>query len=261
MSAIIAAEIAEQVGCSRNLVYVVKAKQGGGKKTRVRRATTPNPRSKSASRTSGSDEVWAIDKDLRELASPPGLGSLPPLLEKSVTPAAWVRSAGDLTHIALTHTDTFRESYDLSRREVERTEEETSLGYPPWDWTLTRGAKSDVCEPLRIWSYLRFFAFIPYRGVLDPAEFRAEGARPPRARLQLRGMTGAPIELSVYSRHPAGGYPVHNSYTDVFYLISQEIYDLLVPEPDQVIRLQGGQNPWEPWLLRDMPGQAPAMPR
>ena len=57
MSAIIAAEIAEQVGCSRNLVYVVKAKQGGGKKTRVRRATTPNPRSKSASRTSGSDDL------------------------------------------------------------------------------------------------------------------------------------------------------------------------------------------------------------
>ena len=179
----------------------------------------------------------------------------------SVTPSAWVRAAGDLTNITIDHADSFRESYDLSRREVERTEEETNLGLPPWDWVLTRGATSEICEPLRIWSYLRFFAFIPYRGVLDPTEFRAEGARPPRVRMQLRGKSGAPIELSIYSRHPAGGYPVHNSYTDVYYLVSQEIYDLLVPEPDQVIRLQGGQNPWEPWLLRDMPGQAPPMPR
>ena len=49
------AEIAEKVGCSRNLVYVVKAKQGGGKKTRARRATAP--KFKSASRTSGSDDL------------------------------------------------------------------------------------------------------------------------------------------------------------------------------------------------------------
>lgn len=49
------ADIARQVGCSRNLVYVVKAKLGGGKKPRARRATAP--KSKSAGRTSGSDDL------------------------------------------------------------------------------------------------------------------------------------------------------------------------------------------------------------
>ena len=49
------ADIARQVGCSRNLVYVVKAKLGGGKKPRARRATAP--KSKSAGRTSGNDDL------------------------------------------------------------------------------------------------------------------------------------------------------------------------------------------------------------
>ena len=49
------ADIARQVGCSRNLIYLVKAKQGGPRKKKVRRKTTP--RAKSAGRSNGSNDL------------------------------------------------------------------------------------------------------------------------------------------------------------------------------------------------------------
>lgn len=50
------ADIAKQVGCSRNLVYVVKSKQGGTrKKGKARRKTTPT--SKPAGRSNRNDDL------------------------------------------------------------------------------------------------------------------------------------------------------------------------------------------------------------
>lgn len=49
------ADIAKEVGCSRNLVYVVKAKQGGTKKGQARSTTAP--KSKVTGRSNGSNDL------------------------------------------------------------------------------------------------------------------------------------------------------------------------------------------------------------
>jgi hypothetical protein len=65
-SGVAPADIAEQVGCSRNLVYVIRSKQGGPKKRKAPRKTAPKP--KSAGRSNGSidrvEQFLASVKDL-----------------------------------------------------------------------------------------------------------------------------------------------------------------------------------------------------
>ncbi len=200
-------------------------------------------------RRSGSDEIWAIDHDARVDLAPAGLGSLPPLLDPSVTPGTWVAKAGNLRRILVLHNDPFRESFELQRSDVERTEQELELGLPTWEWTLRQGTQEQPCEPLRVWAYERFFAHIPYRGVLDTAEFQGEDGPRVRARVQVYSDNADPIELRIYDRHRLGGYPILNTFTGTVHLLSQEIYDLLVPDGSELVGLTGN-NPWEPWLRR-----------
>lgn len=60
------AEIAEKVGCSRNLVYLVKSKQGGAAKGKSRRRTAPKsqPAARSTSGNGSVDQFLVTVKEL-----------------------------------------------------------------------------------------------------------------------------------------------------------------------------------------------------
>ena len=70
-----------------------------------------------------------------------------------------------------------------------------------------------------------------------------------RARVQIYSDGADPIELRIFDRHRLGGYPVMNTYSGSILLISQEIYDALLPDGGESLELTGN-NPWEAWLRR-----------
>src|SRR5262245_34531165 len=139
----------------------------------------------------GSEEVVALDADLRgELVRPEGR-DLPPLLDTHLIPGGWPAN-GSVQRIEVSRQD--GEKYQLLRREKKISPEEMKSGQFPWDWVLMRDGKEEVCPPGPSNGFAFFLQRSPIHGVLDP-KAAAAGVETPAARIALYPSAGEPLAL------------------------------------------------------------------
>jgi hypothetical protein len=204
-------------------------------------------------RLAGSEEVVAIDADLRaELARPEG-ADLPPLLDPHLIPGGWPAN-GSVQRIEVIRKD--GEKYELLRREKKISPEDMKTGQLPWDWFLKREGKEELCPPGPSNGFAFFLQRAPIHAVLDPRTAPALGMEPPAARIALYPSTGEPLALVLGGAAPGGGTAVKNTLTGTFFEATDEVAGLLAPRAADLQSAEG-QNPWDAFLRRPPPG-APA---
>jgi len=212
-------------------------------------------------RVSGSDEVIAIDENLREELARPEESTLPPLLDPHVIPAIWPGKAG-IRRISIERED--GEKFEIARRDKSLSPDELRAGKIPWDWILRKDGNEVTCDPLVSTAYVMFLQRAPYTALIDPRTLPDLGLDKPSARLILRSPEGegqeggsplgsGALEIAI-GRKGSGpgsgsGVPVENRLTQNLFEVSSEVAGLMAPRSEQLTRADRA-NPWEPWLRR-----------
>lgn len=212
-------------------------------------------------RKKGTKEVWAIDGDPRAALESRVAPGLPPLLEPSCVPGAWLAAAGGITSLAVAPATGGR--YTLERQERMLPPEELSAGKPPWTWILEPGAEE---RELALEPASSFAAFVERASYLEvlPAERRAELVpEPAAATLTLCGRESEPLRLAFGPPDPDGRVPLWVERSRALYLVAPESFALLVPEsarllegaPGEEAQAEAHDNPWSAALRSGGPSR------
>lgn len=197
----------------------------------------------------GTDEIWEIDTDLRDVASinPEQMASgVPPMLDPHIIPQMWpgVRSGPQRVVIERQN----ESPIIITRREAE-AHEEAAESSPRWEWVVGDGESQFLGELFQVTSYAVFLTRAPYAGVLSPREPAQVGLDQPRARITYETAEGAQLQLVFGDLGPRGGVVVFNTFTQVLYEVDRDIVNRLLPEIDLLLSMDQG-NPWEQWMRR-----------
>jgi hypothetical protein len=204
----------------------------------------------------GSEEVVAVDANLREeLAHPDGEG-LAPLLDPHLVPGSWPKGGG-VQRIQVEREDGVK--FELVRREKRISPEEMKSGQLPWDWILKKDGREEICPPGPSNGYANFLHRAPYSGLVDPRTQPQLGLDRPAAKIILSPSEGEPLEVLLGKRGPDGSAPVLNGMTRNLFLVTGEVADLLAPSADRLTAAEPADD-WNGFLRRQEPPPGTGLP-
>jgi len=183
----------------------------------------------------GTDRVLAIDRDPRAVLDASGRPA--PLVDTRLLAGCFAPGFAGFERIFVDRGETSLElSSDAPDEEgAERT------------WQLTsQGSRQDAIL-WRVGGYVSLFVRLRWDRVEDPRSVAALGLDPPHATITLAPNVGDPFEIRVSAPDAANRVHVWNRATNVVAAVRAELLPLLLPEPTDFTRIEGG-NPWEAWL-------------
>lgn len=178
-------------------------------------------------RKKGTPEIWSIASDLRaplERRIAPGL---PPLLEPSAVPAAWLEQSGGAVRITLARGT---QRTVLERRDREPDPAQMQPGMLPWKWVLEpTGSATDVDDGIA-GSFTGFLERLPYVAVLDPAHKVELGLATPQATITLEARSGAPLVLAFGESVGEKPVALWVAASNTLYQVEARVFALALPE-------------------------------
>lgn len=189
-----------------------------------------------------SDEVWAIDVDLRSMLNVDHASGMPPMLDPHIVPQAWPGVRLGPARIAIERRG--EETIEITRRQRDAAEQG-----PQWEWIVQEGDSAFVGELLQVTSYAVFLTRAPYAGILAPRPLEQFGLDEPLAIITYETAEGPRLQLVLGGPGPRGGIVVLNTFTQVLYEVEPDIIARLLPEIDLLLDNAQG-NPWERWMRR-----------
>lgn len=216
-------------------------------------ATLPGGRGTYA-RSGMSNEVIAVEDDLRRDLTWPKAVGLAPLVDPRIVPAAW-SSAANVERIEVYPTGA---AFELRKRARPATPDEILAGAPQWEWVMVTGGRRQTAPPGPSNAYARFLQSATYNLALDPRLADRLGLDRPQARVLLYPAEGQVVEIQIGGPAPAGGVAVRNALTQSVFAVDSEVAALLVPRVD-ALRRAAKVTPWDARLLAPS-GGPDAMP-
>jgi hypothetical protein len=205
-------------------------------------------------RSGVTNEVIAVDVDLRtDLAWPKALG-LAPLLDPRIVPAVWSGSAS-VERIAVRPQS--GAAFELRKRPRTPKPEEFLRGGLPWDWVLVAGGREQSTPQGPSNAYASFLQSATYNLALDPRLADGLGLARPRARVVLYPPEGKAVEIQIGGPAPAGGIVVKNALTQGVFAVDSQVAALLVPRAE-ALRHAAKVTPWDSRLPGPTAGPDPA---
>lgn len=194
-------------------------------------------------RKKGTPEIWSIASDLRAPLQSRIAPGLPPLLEPSVTPSAWLEQGGGAVRITLAH-GTSRTL--LERRDRALDPAEMQPGTLPWKWILDPEGEAVELPGEVAGSFTGFLERLPYLDVLDAGKKDELGLAAPAATLTLETRSGAPLVLAFGELEGTKPVALWVAASNTLYLVAAETRVLAFPEPGALTaeRAAGEENPW-----------------
>jgi len=212
-------------------------------------------------RKKGTPEVWSIASDLRAPLEQRGAPGLPPLLEPSAVPAAWLEQGGAI-RITLVRG---AERTVLERRERELDPASMQPGMLPWTWVLAGGGAPELDVTLDdgvAGAFTGFLERLPYVAVLDAEDKDRLGLAAPQATVTLEPRTGPPLVLAFGAS--AGEKPVALwvETGKTLFQVAAEIFRLALPEPELLTAKpdEKAENPWSAALRATSAASAESNP-
>jgi len=191
-------------------------------------------------RRKGTPEIWSIASDLRaplERRLAPGL---PPLLEPTVVPQAWLAAGGV---VALTLEEGARR-IELVRRDAPPDPERAGPGALPWRWVLLEAEAEHLLDVEAGEAFVSYVTGLPYLAVEPRAAREGAGLDPPRARLTLRGREGAPLVLALGASDAAGRVALWVEASQTLFRIASGTLPLLLPSRETLTAEYAEEDPW-----------------
>jgi hypothetical protein len=200
-------------------------------------------------RRKGTPEIWSIASDLRaplERRLAPGL---PPLLEPSVTPAAWLEEGGGAVRVTLARGEA---RTVLERRERELDPAAMEPGTVPWEWILDPAGAATVLDERVAGAFTGFLERLPYVAVLDPAKKDALVLAATEATITLEARTEAPLVLAFGRSAGEEPVPLWVDSSGTLFQVEAAIAALALPEAASLLeaaalaaeRAQDEDDPW-----------------
>lgn len=194
-------------------------------------------------RPTGTNDIWAVNFNLRSILEPDPETGLPPMLDPHLIPEAWPGQRHGIRQVTIQEVG--EPTVTLLRREVESGE----TGGPTFEWIVRAGSTEFPGHPMQMFSYMGFLMRAPFAGILNPSHQGTLGLETPNARITIEAMNGSQLQLLIGGSGPRGGVAAGNTFTRNLYELAPPIADLLTPEIEMMVNPELG-NPWEDFIRR-----------
>jgi hypothetical protein len=191
-------------------------------------------------RRKGTKEIWEVDGDVRAMLA--GHGALPPLLEPSVVPAAWLEDAGGVLGVEIGE----ESRLVLERRDQAFDAEALERGARPWQW-FVRGDPAATERELDAdvgTAYASWLEHLPYEDVLDPSRRAELVPENGSSTVVLRGRAGTELRLAFGPPLGDGRVPLWGSQDSMLFLLAAGARELALPTADVLLGATREENPW-----------------
>lgn len=198
-------------------------------------------------RPAGTNEIWAVNVDLRpEVVAEEG-SNLPPMLDPHIIPEAWRGTREGFRRIVIERAGGL--PLVLARHDVQLTPEQRQQNMPPWQWTCSQGDDTRDADTMQLLNYSAFMVRAMYAGILAPraaADFELDR---PRAVVTIESAEAERLQLVFGGAGPRGGAIIFNTFTQVVFEVDPAISEAMLPD---IAIFSGSEegNPWEPLLRR-----------
>lgn len=190
----------------------------------------------------GSDDIWLIDDDFRDVLEPDPDFPLPPMVDPRIIPEAWTAGHEGIRQITLE-----RDGGVILHMQREDIPQPVEPLAPRWAWIITDGERQYEAHPNQIQSYGTFLLNVQFAGLPGPARRIELGVDSPRAAITLVGADGRRLQLRFGNQTPRGGIAVFSTFSGTLYEVPQPVIEMFFPDLQLLLDPAYG-NPWQPWI-------------